>query len=102
MKMDQEDRIKTGCLGILIPLFFGAYAVRWIIERRAGRIRFRDIGKQPLTGEAAVALGITALGICLFVHALGFVPYERFPLLKWLLAAAGVVVFFIGLSWERL
>lgn len=96
MKMD-DDRVKTGCMGILIPLFFGALALRWIVQKRTFRV-----ASHATTGEAAVGMGIMTLGICLFVHALGFVPYERVPLLKWLLVAAGVGVFFLGLSWERL
>jgi hypothetical protein len=102
MKMDNEDRTKTGCMGVLLPLIFGAYAVRWIVTERAGPIRLRDIGRGPTTGEAAIALGITTLGLCLFVHAFGFVPYQRIPIVKWLLAAAGVAVFILGILWREL
>ena len=60
-------------------------------------LRHKISGRGPLAGDNAVALGVTALGVCLFVHALGFVPYQRLPVLKWTLVVAGVTVFFLGL-----
>ncbi len=92
---DLEDRTKTGCMGLLIPLALVAYGV-YRITHPWKRSRFTGTWKNP---EDVAALGICALGIALCVHALGFVPYERVPLLKWLLAAAGVAVFIYGLFW---
>jgi hypothetical protein len=100
--MDSDEKTKTGCAGILIPLFFAAYALKWILSKRAGPVGLRNIGHPPMTGDAAVGFGIMTLGICLFVHALGFVPYERVRGLKYILAAAGVSVFLLGLLWEQI
>jgi uncharacterized RDD family membrane protein YckC len=44
-------------------------------------------------------MGICALGIALCVHAFGFVPYQRIPLVKYLIAMAGVALFIYGLFW---
>jgi uncharacterized membrane protein len=87
---DNDNRYQTGCLGILIPLALVAYALSFLIwHYRRERYQFRYRSPESIEGD-----GITVLGIALFVHALGFVPYKRWPLLRWLLVAAGILLFF--------
>lgn len=97
MRDDVNDRARTWGLGILLPLFFAAYGIYtikhpWEVNRITGRM------KDP---DAVISTGILALGMAVVAHAFGFVPYERIPLLKWLVAAAGVGVFIYGLTWPH-
>ena len=59
---------------------------------------------RPLDEHTAISLGmsigISCFGMALFLHGLGFVPYERIRGLKYVVCALGIVVFFLGLSWE--
>ena len=98
MKLSPEERAKTGCLGILIPIVVTAYSLRYFITRRSSG-RF---GATPVEGDAAIGLGVSAVGIAVFVHALGFVPYERILPLKWALVIAGIILFVLGIIWEHL
>lgn len=92
---DFGDRAKTHCLGILLPLAANAYAIYQFTHPRRGDYLFR----RPMNPDTIVAFGIVGLGIALFLHGIGFVPYERVPFLKYVLAAAGVTLFVYGLSW---
>lgn len=85
----------TDCLGILLPLAANAYALYNFTHPRRGDYLFHRL----LNPNTIVAFGIVGLGIALFLHAIGFVPYERVPFLKYVLAAAGVALFIYGLSW---
>lgn len=92
---DLDERVQTGCMGLLLPLALAAYGIYRITHPRKLN-RFTGTWRNP---EDVVALGICALGIALCVHALGFVPYQRIPLVKYLLAAGGVALFIFGLFW---
>jgi hypothetical protein len=82
-------------MGFLLPLALAAYGVSRIAHPRELN-RFTGRWRNP---EDVVALGICALGIALCVHAFGFVPYQRIPLVKYLIAAAGAALFIYGLYW---
>lgn len=88
-----DDRAKTGCMGILMPLGLLTYGLYYIRHPRMLN-RFGNV----METDEVIGIGIMALGMAVFVHALGFVPYERIPLLKWLVAAAGAGVFIYGLT----
>ena len=91
--MQKDDKYKTGCVGILMPLALVGYAMMKIVwHHRKDRYKFRY-----RSAESIEADGITILGMALFVHALGFVPYRRYPIVKWLLLAISIVVIFYGL-----
>lgn len=92
---DLDDRAKTGCMGILLPCLLAAYGIYRITHPRK-LSRITGTLRNP---EELVALGISALGLALVVHAFGFVPYDRVPLLRYIFAAVGVSVFFYGLAW---
>lgn len=92
---DVDDRVKTGCAGLLLPLVIAAFGYYRITHPR----RLNRFTGTPNDPQDVVALGIVALGIAVVVHAFGFVPYHRIPVLKYLLAAAGVVLFVYGLKW---
>ncbi len=97
MSSDVDDRAKTWGLGILIPLFFAAYGIYtikhpWEINRITGRMKDPDV---------VISTGLLALGMAVVAHAFGFVPYERFPILKWVIAATGVAVCIYGLTWPH-
>ena len=95
---DAEDgsgeRIKSGCMGILLPAVTAAYGLYYLSHRRMldrfGRLRDPDV---------VISIGLCAIGIAIFVHGLGFVPYERVRGLKYFVAACGATVFFLGLIW---
>lgn len=90
--MNEDDKVKTGCMGILIPLACAGFGLYRILHPHEYN---RGIG-HAYEGAAVVGLGLNALGIAVFVHALGFVPYERIPWLKRLVAAVGVDLFICG------
>jgi hypothetical protein len=87
---DLRERAKTDCLGLLLPLAVNAYALYNFTHPRRGDYTFH----RPLNPDT-----IVGLGIALLLHAIGFVPYERVPFLKYLLAAAGLALFLYGASW---
>src|SRR5688572_19248080 len=90
-----DDRYKTGCLGILLPLALVAYSLRYIVwHYRHPRHECR-----PASDESLERHGVAVLAIALFVHAPGFVPYKRWPRFRWLLVAGSVVLFFYSL-WQ--
>lgn len=91
--MKDNDRSRTVWMGILIPLAcaaFGLYRIVYPHEYNRGTAQFYE-------GDAVVGLGINALGIAVVVHALGFVPYQRIPAVKYMVAATGIVLFVYGL-----
>ena len=95
--VDVDDRAKTWALGILIPLFFAAYGIYtikhpWEVNHITGRMKDPDV---------VISTGFLALGMAVVAHAFGFVPYERIPILKWLVAAGGVGLFIYGLTWPH-
>ena len=92
--VETEERVKTGCIGLLLPLATVAFGYRLISHPNRPN-RFTGTPSDP---QDMIALGIAALGIALCVHAFGFVPYDRIPVFKYLLALAGVVLFFMGLN----
>jgi hypothetical protein len=95
MKGNADDRYRTGCLGILLPLALVAYALRHIVwHYRHKRHQWR-----PVSDESIEWRGVGVLAIALFVHALGFVPYKRWPLIRWGLVAGSVILFFYSL-WQ--
>lgn len=94
---DVDDHAKTWALGIVIPLIFGTYGIYtikhpWELDRFTGRMKDPDV---------VITTGLLALSMAVVAHAFGFVPYERIPLLKWLIAAAGVGLFIYGLTWPH-
>lgn len=97
MRDHVDDPAKTWGLGILLPLFFAGYGINtiknpWEVNRFTGGTKDPDV---------VISTGFLALGMAVVAHARGFVPYERIPLLKWLVAAAGVGVFIYGLTWPH-
>jgi hypothetical protein len=91
--MHPDDRYKTGCVGILMPLALVAYALRYIVwHYREERYKFRY--QSP---ESIEWFGVSILGMALFVHALGFVPYKRYPIVKWLLVMISIFIALYGL-----
>lgn len=93
---NDDDRYKTGCVGVLLPLFAAAYGVRAIIRQRTpGGLRYR-----PTVGPEAVEWGIAALGVAVFVHAWGFEPYKRHPWIRAILTVVGVAMFLKGVIRE--
>lgn len=96
--MDADDRTKTGCLGILLPLAVAAYGAYRIVHPREVN-RFTG---QPYEGNAVVGLGVSAIGLAVFCHAFGFIPYRRIAGLRWVVAALGVTIFFLGLFWREI
>jgi hypothetical protein len=95
--MNPEDRAKTGCMGILLPVAVAAYGVYRITHPR----KLSHLFHTPLD-PPTIWIGISALGIALFVHGLGFGPYQRIPGLRYVIALTGVGVFFLGLFWEQI
>ncbi len=94
---DVDDRVKTGCMGILLPLALAAYGVHRILYPR----KLNRFTGRPVETDDVVSLGICALGMALFAHGWGFVPYTRIPFLKYLVMGLGVVAFVYGLSWAN-
>ena len=91
--MQKDDKYKTGCVGILIPLAVVGYALLKIVwHYRRDRYKFRYQSPESLEWD-----GVSILGMALFVHALGFVPYKRYPVVRWLLVAISIFVVFYGL-----
>lgn len=90
-----DDRAKTGCVGVLLPVAGMIYG-GWIMLRKEG---FRNYGIRPVRGAEAVDFGISVIGMALFVHALGFVPYRRHPVVRISLIVISIVLFFKGLLW---
>jgi len=89
---NEDDRYKTGCIGVLVPLLVAAYGIRTIIRQRTtGRW-----GRPPTVGPEAVEFGIAVLGVALFAHAWGFEPYRRRPFIRWLLTALSIAMFLKG------
>jgi hypothetical protein len=94
--MTPDDRVKTGCAGIIIPLAAVAYATIWFFSPES----VSTWGIRPIRGRAAMGHGITILGIALFVHALGFVPYRRYRILQIAVILIAIATFFTGLFWS--
>jgi hypothetical protein len=94
---DLDDRVKTGCMGILLPLALAAYGVHRILHP----IKLNRFTGRLMETDDVVSLGICALGMALFAHGWGFVPYTRIPFLKYLVMGLGVVAFVYGLSWAN-
>ena len=88
--MDLAER--ADCMGILLPLAANVYALYNFTHPRRGDYLFR----RSMNPETIVSLGILGLGIALFLHAIGFVPYKRVPFLRYALAAGGVALFIYG------
>jgi hypothetical protein len=91
--MNPDDRAKTGCAGIAIPLACLVYAAFWFATPES----LSSWAIRPIRGADAAALGVSIIGLALFVHAFGFVPYQRYPVLRWLLVLGGVSLFFKGI-----
>ena len=90
---DKDDKYRTGCVGILIPLALVLKALHLIIwHYRPKRFRFRYQSPESIEWQ-----GVSVLGMALFVHALGFVPYKRYPIVRWLLVAVSIFIVFYGL-----
>ena len=87
-----NDNIKTGFLGILVPMIGAAYGIRTIIRQRtSGRW-----GGEPTYGDEAIEFGLAVIGIAIFSHAWGFEPYRRHPVIRGILTLAGIVLFLKG------
>ena len=95
--MNSEDRYKTGCVGIILPLLVAAYGVRRILHPR----QFNRLTGLWDEGAGVVGLGISALGVAIFVHGLCFVPYRRIRFLRSTVAAIGIALFLLGLLFWR-
>jgi uncharacterized membrane protein len=99
--MHTDDKYKTGCVGILMPLALVGYALLKIVwHYRRDRYEFRYRSPESIEWS-----GVSILGMALFAHALGFVPYRRYPIVRWLLVAVSIIMFFYGMyasvmSWE--
>jgi hypothetical protein len=91
---DDDDRYKTGCVGIILPLLVAVWGIRIIIRQRVPRGRGAPA---PLVGPEAVEVGIGVLGVAVLLHAWGFEPYKRHPIIRALLTAAGIALFLKGL-----
>ncbi len=95
--MDSDDRAKTGCMGILLPLALVSFGVYRIL--RPPHVEY--LSHRPADPATRIPAGICALGMALFLHGLGFVPYQRVPGLRYVIAALGVAVFIYGLAWHK-
>jgi hypothetical protein len=88
-----DDRVKTGCAGVLLPLVVAAYGIRTILRQRTtGRW-----GREPTVGPEAVEFGIAVLGLAVLVHAWGFDAYKRHPVVRGALIMLGVAMFIKGI-----
>jgi hypothetical protein len=63
--------------------------------------RQNEKAKNAEDPDVVVSTGFHSLGMAVVAHAFGFVPYERIPILKWLVAAGGVGLFIYGLTWPH-
>lgn len=89
-----DDPYKTGCVGIVIPLFFAAaYGIPAIVRKKT----WRQLGRPPVVGPEAIEIGIAVLGVALLVHAWGFEPYKRHPIIRGLLTVVGIAMFLKGI-----
>jgi hypothetical protein len=95
--MDSDDKAKTGCMGILLPLALVIFGIHRI--RHPPHVDY--LFQMPADPSTRIPAGICALGIAIFLHGLGFVPYQRIPGLRYLIAAVGTGVFIYGLSWHK-
>ena len=84
-------------MGILLPLAAAAYGAYRIAHPGKLSYLFHTLGN-----SSGIWVGVCALGVALFVHGLGFVPYERIRFLKYLIASLGIVLFIVGLFWEQI
>jgi hypothetical protein len=91
-----DDHVKTGCMGILIPLAVAAYGIYRMMHSKG--VTYRG---QPRPPDDVIGGGIAALGMALFVHGLGFSPYEKVRFLKYVVAGIGIAVFVYGLTWPH-
>jgi hypothetical protein len=89
-----EDRVRTGCLGTLIPLTLGIFGIHEIIHPRKVSYLFHA----PADPHASIRIDFCALGLAVITHAFGFVPYQRFQILRYLLGIGGVALFVYGLA----
>ena|SRR2546423_726739 len=96
--MDGDDKVKTGCMGVLLPIVLAAFGVHRIMHPPKVSYLFHT----PIDPRTRIPTGIVALGMALVAHGLCFVPYERIRGLKYVIALLGVGVFFLGLSWEQI
>jgi|tagenome__1003787_1003787.scaffolds.fasta_scaffold14693138_1 hypothetical protein len=95
--MDSNDRAKTGCLGILLPLALGVFGVHRVLHPPHVDYLFH----RPVDPSTRIPVGIFALGLALILHGMGFVPYQRIPGLRYVIAALGVAIFVYGLVWHH-
>ena len=84
-------------MGILLPLALVTFGVYRILHPPHVDYLFH----RPADPTTRVAAGICALAMALFLHGLGFVPYQRVPGLRYIIAALGVGVFVYGLAWLK-
>jgi hypothetical protein len=91
--MPEDNGYKTGCVGILMPLALVAYGLVHII----GHYRRKRYEFWPRSEESIEWEGVAILAMALFVHAVGFVPYKRYPVIRWLLVSISIGVFFYAL-----
>jgi hypothetical protein len=89
---NDNDRYKTGCVGILLPLVGAAYGILIIACQKTSGIR----GLSPVVGPGAVEVGIGILGVALFTHTWGFEPYRRHPIIRGILTITSVAMFLKG------
>lgn len=92
--IEADDKVKTGCMGILLPLVIAAFGFHRLTHPR----RLNRFTGLPNESHDVMALGGLALGIALIVHAFGFVPYARVPFLRYALAVTGTAIIFVALK----
>lgn len=85
-------------IATVIPLLIVlVYGLPCIIQKRT----LGWYGAPPRTGDEAVRFGWSLIGLAVLVHAWYFPFYQRLPVLRWFLAAAGALTFLVlGFVWD--
>ncbi len=82
-------------MGILLPLALAVFGLHRILHSPQVDYLFQ----RPADAATRIPAGLVALGIALFLYGLSFVPYQRGPGLRYVIAAIGGGVFVYGCGW---